>query len=124
MDGFPLSKQLSCAIKGKDFEFIVQSFNDQMFVVATEKGRIGQIVRASCDTNITSSKVHYKNETIMGLDTDFATLIARRLVEDINQSIGTKKKHLLLGVAFDKKTADDFDMIPLIVQCINQIKLW
>lgn len=124
MEGFPLTKQLTCTIKKKQFDLIVQSFGDEIFVVVTEKGRVGQIVKASSETNLTSSKIHYKTEIMMGMDTDFANVLARRLIEDITKSIGNTRKQLLLGVAFDKSTQQDFQMLGLIVHCINKIKLW
>ncbi len=47
MQRFPLTKQLRCTIKEKHFEFIIQHFSDKIYVIISQKDRIGQMVPPS-----------------------------------------------------------------------------
>ena len=118
---FPLVRQLSCQIRGKSFEFVVQCFVDKIFVIITDKGRIGQIVSSSIKRNAMTGKVEFNTNTVLGLVDDFSiiNLLSRQLIEQISK---TSNKMLLLGVGFDKDISHQF--LPLILKCIDQIKVW
>ena len=118
---FPLIKQLSCKIKNKSFEFVIQYFTDKVFIIITQKGRIGQMISASTNKNHVTGKTQYNISTILGLVDDFSiiNLLSRQLIEQISK---TSNRTLLLGVAFDRNLSNDF--LPLILKCIDQIKLW
>lgn len=120
-DGFPLIKQLSCKIKGKSFEFVIKNFSDKVFVIITSKGRIGQIISASAKRSQLTGKTQYNNKTLLGLVDDFSiiNLLSRQLIEQISK---TSNRSLLLGVGFDKDISSDY--LPLILKCIEQIKVW
>merc|ERR1712176_1710333 len=118
---FPLIRQLSCKIKGKSFEFLLQSFVDKVFVIITQKGRIGQIVSSSIKRNPLNGKVQFNTNTMLGLVDDFGiiNLLSRQLVAQIAK---TSNRMLVLGVGFDKHISNEF--LPLILQCIDQIRVW
>lgn len=120
-DGFPLIKQLSCKIRGKSFEFVIENFSDKIMVIITSKGRIGQIVRASMSRSHLTGKTHFNNTTLLGMIDDFSiiNLLSRQLIEQISLK---SNKSLILGVGFDKNISNDY--LPLILKCIDQIKFW
>eukprot|EP01083_Nonionella_stella_P077000 210037_1 len=118
---FPITKQLSCKIKNESFEFVIQNFTDKIFIIITEKGRIGQIVSASSIRNNINNKIHFSMNTILGVVDDFSiiNLLARQLIQQISK---TSNKTLLLGVGFRRNIPNDF--LPLILKCIEQIRDW
>ena len=120
-DTMPLIKQLSCKIKGKSFEFVIQNFSDKVFVIITSKGRIGQIISASMNRNKLTGKTQFNNKTILGVVDDFSiiNLLSRQLIEQISKK---SNRSLLLGVGFDKDIS--YDYLPLILKCIQQIRIW
>ena len=118
---FPIIRQLSCKIKRVSFEFVIQYFKDKILIIITSKGRIGQIVSASKNTSHLTRKTHYNIQTILGVVDDFSiiNLLSRQLIEQISK---TRQQSLLLGVGFDKDISHDF--LPLILKCIDEIKVW
>ena len=119
--GFPIVKQLCCSIKGRRFEFVVQSFTDKLMVMITERGRIGQMVSASVTRSRLTGKVHCNVRTLLGVVDDFSlqNLLSRQMIQEISK---TSNKTLILGFGFNKDITNDF--APLILKCVEQIKLW
>ena len=119
--GFPIVKQLCCSLKGRRFEFVVQSFTDKIMVMITERGRIGQMVSATMTRSRLTGKVHFNVRTLLGVLDDFhvGNLLARQMIQEISK---TSNKTLILGFGFNKDINHDF--APLLLKCIEQIKLW
>jgi len=116
---FPQTKQLSSTLKHSRFEFVTRAFSDRICVIITEKGRIGEIISAKAKQNPTTGKCHYNIEQILGMENDLSNIIARRLIEEIEES---QHKPMILMCAFDKNTG--LDIVKDILHCVNLIKLW
>ena len=111
--GFPITKQLSCSIKGRRFEFVVQSLTDKVLVMITERGRIGQLVSASASRSRLTGKIHFNVDTLLGVVDDFSVgnVVSRQLIQQI---AATSNRTLICGFGFSNDIGNEF--VPLILK--------
>eukprot|EP00128_Syssomonas_multiformis_P015220 Colp12_sorted_trinity150504_noHs@30006 len=101
MSNFPLdTKQFVKTINGVDTEFVLNAFQDRIFILVTQCNKMGTLLSAAKDMNMeVGSEPTYTIRVLLGKrDDSFIEVFARQIVEAMTKA--ECNKPLLLSAGF------------------------
>jgi len=120
---FPVkTKQWTQAVQGHSTDFVLNLFADCIFIIVTQLGKMGTLMRISKDQATSSSEegeTTFSVETLLGKRDDPALVVCgRQIAEDI---VLRSTKPLLLSIALKENSQAT---IREVVEAIKANRIW
>uniref|UniRef100_A0A914WX68 Proteasome assembly chaperone 3 n=1 Tax=Plectus sambesii TaxID=2011161 RepID=A0A914WX68_9BILA len=100
--------------EGKQTKVVVTDYSNLFFVVATDIGKIGQLVQIDWPQDSLASSRHssaaYDSKLLLGVETPETDIVIRKLAEAV-ASKNRGSKRLLLGVAFEQPSPEQIGAV-------------
>ncbi|XP_030482959.2 uncharacterized protein LOC115699608 [Cannabis sativa] len=117
---FPVTnKNISLEIKGNKTDVVICSYDDHFFVIATQIGTMGTILKARKDEGMLTQPTFDVSVIVGKRDEPMLVVCARQLIEQISLSGSTKSLILALGLK-----DHSVETVKGIVAAVVENRLW